>query len=262
MVDPITYLEFHALLILPPIVVLGILAWLRDDAWWDRQSRIGLGIVLFLAFVYTTPWDGYMIAQGVWDYTEGTIVDRFWHIPPGEYLFFILQPILTALWLYQFIDTEEMALGLSWRTRLVGVGGGFAVSAVGGYLIITAASTYYLGWILAWAGPIFAIQWGFGWPYLLRTRKQLFVGVSVPTVYLWIADWLAINRWGIWFFSDTLLTGIAPFGLPIEEATFFLVTNLFVVQALILWMWLLDQLGRLEHSTEFVPRPAQFTSGD
>jgi hypothetical protein len=30
-------------------------------------------------------------------------------------------------------------------------------------------------------------------------------------------------------------------GLPVEEATFFLVTNLFVVQGLVLFQWVLDR---------------------
>lgn len=262
MTDPITYLEFHALVLVPPIVVLGLAAWFRDTAWWDQQSRRGLLAVGVLAVVYTTPWNGYLITQGVWKYADSTVVTRLWHIPAEEYLFFLLQPAVAALWLYQFVKPEEFALSVSRRRRLGGVLSGVVVSGAGAALLWAGPSTYYLGAILAWAGPVFAVQWGFGWPYLVRARRQLTLGVAVPTVYLWGADWLAINRWEIWSFDDGLLTGIAPFGLPIEEAVFFLVTNLFVVQALLLWMWLLDQLGRLEHSTEFVPRPAQFDTGD
>ena len=48
---------------------------------------------------------------------------------------------------------------------------------------------------------------------------------------------------GIWKLSPTYTTGLTLAGLPIEEGLFFLFTNLFVVQGLILWLWVTDQLG-------------------
>ncbi len=255
----LTYLQFHAIVLLPPIVLLGLAAWYREHTWWDRQSITGLGVITVLAILYTVPWDGYLIRAGVWDYPTTVVIDRVWSIPPGEYLFFILQPVLTALWLYQFIDTVDMSLGLSFRTRLAGVLGGIVVSAFGGWLLISG-SGFYLGAILAWSGPILAIQWGFGWPYLVRTWRMGLLGVAVPTVYLWAADWLAITRWELWTFDPAFLIGVTPAGLPVEELLFFFMTNLFVIQGLILWMWLLDQLGRLRHSTEYIPRAGRFSS--
>ena len=48
---------------------------------------------------------------------------------------------------------------------------------------------------------------------------------------------------GLWTISPETTVGIAPFGLPIEEAVFFLVTNLLVVQGLVLYWWLVDWWG-------------------
>lgn len=256
----LTYLEFHALLIVPLMILLVLAAWYREDAWWDREAIIGIGIMIVAAVVYTTPWDSLLIQVGVWDYPANAIRQRLWHIPPGEYLFFIFQSILTSAFLYQFIDVKSMELSFPRRTRLVGAFAGLMIAATGAGLILWQDATFYLGMILVWAGPVFAIQWAFGWPYLVKARKMVLLGVGIPTLYLWIADWLAINRWGIWFFDTTYLTGIEPLGLPLEEAVFFLVTNMFLVQGLVLWIWLLDRIGRLQKEVERdIPRVTQFS---
>lgn len=240
MIPPETYLGFHVLAILPPIAVLAVVTYLRQDTRWGRTPAIGLGIILVLAVVYTTPWDNLLIEVGVWGYGDGVTFAHIWAAPIGEYLFFVLQPILTALWLFNLDIPTHGDLRLSARARLAGVAAGVAVSAVGIAMLAAGPSMLYLGAILAWAGPILAIQWGFGWTHLVRAWKAVVVGIGVPTLYLWVADWYAISH-GLWIISETYTTGIAPFGLPLEEAVFFLVTNVFVVQGLVLYLWLVDQ---------------------
>jgi lycopene cyclase domain-containing protein len=68
-------------------------------------------------------------------------------------------------------------------------------------------------------------------------KQSWLIGTLVPTLYLWVIDRIAIGN-GIWRISDAYTTGIQLFGLPIEEATFFLVTNLLVVQGLSLLLLL------------------------
>jgi len=240
MIPPETYLQFHAVAILPPIVLLAVVTWLRPPDH-PRRAATGLGIILALAFGYTFFWDNALIVRGVWHYGEGVVAGRLWSVPWGEALFFILQPILTALWLFQLRIPTDQSLGLSTRQRLAGVGGGLAVGGCG-LLFVGSASTLYLGAILAWAGPILAIQWGFGWTQLWAARRTVTLAVGVPTLYLWIVDRWAISL-ELWTISETYTVGLAPAGLPIEEAVFFLVTNLFVVQGLVLYVWLLDQWG-------------------
>lgn len=235
----LTYLGFHFVFTLPPIGALLAVTIYREDVWWGPGPLSGLAVILLLAVTYTTPWDNLLIAQGVWWYGEGTVLFTVWHAPIEEYLFFVLQPILTGLWLFQFPRVADRSLDLSVRTRAVGVLAGFAI-AVLGVAMLRRPSTFYLGAILAWSGPILAIQWGFGWPYLWELRRTVVLAVAIPTVYLWIADRVAIGL-GIWIISETYTTGVTPLGLPIEEAVFFLVTNVFVVQGLVLYMWVLDR---------------------
>ncbi|GAB6879370.1 lycopene beta-cyclase [Halorubrum gandharaense] len=236
-----TYLGFLAAFLLPPIVALALLVRLRPAARWGRVPAAGLGIILVLAMTYTTPWDNLLIERGVWWYGDGVTAVHVWAAPLGEYLFFVLQPVLTALFLYQLSIPTHGDLRLSGGRRLAGVVAGLAVAGAGVVLLIAAPSTLYLGAILAWAGPILAIQWGFGWPHLVRARRPVLLAVAVPTLYLWILDWYAITVAGLWTISETYTVGIAPFGLPVEEMLFFLVTNVFVVQGLVLWLWLVDQ---------------------
>src|SRR5690606_10657171 len=92
-------------------------------------------------------------------------------------------------------------------------------------------TTLYLGLILIWAGPVIAGQWYLaGERFLSRTAA---IGIGIPTIYLWIADHVAIRE-GIWSISERYTVGWTPLGLPVEEAVFFLVTNTLVVQGLLM----------------------------
>jgi hypothetical protein len=57
--------------------------------------------------------------------------------------------------------------------------------------------------------------------------------LAISTCYLWIADAIAI-RVGVWSISDAHTSGLHVGGLPIEEMTFFLLTNAMVMFGLVL----------------------------
>jgi lycopene cyclase domain-containing protein len=83
---------------------------------------------------------------------------------------------------------------------------------------------------------VLAVQWVVGWPYLWARRRTVALGVAVPTAYLSGVDAVAIHE-GVWRLAPEYTTGLAPGGLPVEEATFFGLTTLFVVQGLVLYPW-------------------------
>jgi lycopene cyclase domain-containing protein len=91
----------------------------------------------------------------------------------------------------------------------------------------------YLRFELVWAVPVIAIQWVVGWRQLWPRRYAIGVVVGGLTAYLSAADRFAIAS-GIWRINPPRVSGAALFGLPLEEAIFFLCTNLMVVQALVL----------------------------
>lgn len=90
-----SYPLFLLYFLVVPIVLLAFLlrrAW--RQAWWYRAAAF----TILIALVYTTPWDNYLVATKVWYYDPA----RVWNIilgwvPLEEYLFFVLQPILTGL---------------------------------------------------------------------------------------------------------------------------------------------------------------------
>jgi lycopene beta-cyclase len=69
----------------------------------------------------------------------------------------------------------------------------------------------------------------------LRMPGTVAAAVAVPTLYLWAADRVALAL-GIWSIAPEHITGVHLFGLPLEEAVFFLVTNVLVVQGVLLFL--------------------------
>lgn len=239
-----TYLQFHLVFLLPPIALMLWLA--RSDARRrvlpgsedPRVQRASLGVLAALALVYTTPWDNYLVYRGVWGYPPGRVLFTIGYVPIEEYLFFLLQTLLTGLVLLALSrrmpppTTAPLAGRAAWAARIVGATV-FLVLAAVGFLLLRSESGLYLGLILAWAAPVAAVQWAAGGAELVRHARLVGTAIAVPTVYLWLADRAALEL-GIWWISDAFTTGIAPLGLPLEEATFFLFTNVIVVQGLTL----------------------------
>ncbi|WP_380674423.1 lycopene cyclase domain-containing protein [Salinigranum sp. GCM10025319] len=198
----LTYLGFHAVFLLPPLVALTVAVARvrrRFDAREWRARWVGFAVLATVALAYTTPWDNYLIERGVWWYGENAVVATVWLAPVEEYLFMLLQPLVVVLWLALLASrspSPPATVAVTRRQRLGGVLAGGVVLAVG-LVCLLESRTYYLGAILAWAGPVLALQWGFGWPVLWATRRTLTLGVAVPTLYFWLADWVAIEL-GIW----------------------------------------------------------------
>ncbi|MFB6119569.1 MAG: lycopene cyclase domain-containing protein [Halobacteriaceae archaeon] len=259
-----TYVQFHVALLVPVVAVLVATAAVfrprmeRSTVWTGGATPYWYGVaaVTVVAVLYTTPWDNYLIARGVWGYGEGRVLARFGLAPVGEYAFFVLQPLLTALWLGHVPlrrgwpepelarrgpDGERVADldALSVAPRLASAGAGVGVGLVG-WTLLASPATFYLGAVLAWAAPVLVLQWAVGAPQLWYQRRAVALGVAAPTLYLWGADRIALDA-GIWYVSPRYTTGDTLFGLPVEEALFFLVTTLFVVQGLVLFRWVTDR---------------------
>jgi lycopene beta-cyclase len=236
-----SYFAFHLVFIIPPILLLLVLRWKQQGSLVSIPGwRVGLSIPLIalMAFIYTTPWDNFLIWRGVWYYSPDRVAGTIGYVPIEEYLFFLLQCILTGLWLYWLLSAkhdsikQEIPIGFSLPVLVLGT----ALSAAG-FAMLQWDSTLYLGLILAWAGPILSLQWVIGMETLWVMRRFWLMGTLVPTLYLWAADRYAIGD-GIWKISDAYTTGWNLAGLPIEEATFFLITNLLVVQGVLLFLLL------------------------
>ena len=93
-----TYLEFHLVFILPVIVILVIFTLPLTV-----KQILALLTIALIALLYTTPWDNYLVWRGIWDYPEGRVLATIGYVPLEEYLFFILQSVLTGLGLFLII---------------------------------------------------------------------------------------------------------------------------------------------------------------
>jgi len=233
-----SYFAFHLIFTLPPILVLALVQQQRLARIGGRRAWLALLLIALIALVYTTPWDNYLIWRNVWHYGSDRVVGTIGYVPVEEYLFFLLQPIFTGLWLYWLLAHKGEPSPQEDSTIVRTTGTGFwVVLSIAGALMLQWDPWVYLGLILVWAGPVLALQWVIGATHLWATRCIWLNGTLFPTLYLWLADRIAIRQ-GIWSISDAYTTGFHLFGLPLEEATFFLVTNLLVVQGLLLLLLL------------------------
>jgi lycopene beta-cyclase len=91
----------------------------------------------------------------------------------------------------------------------------------------------YLGLLLPWALPVLGLQWAVGHAALRRRLRALLIAVAVPTAYLVGADAVALSQ-GIWTVHADRVLGVRIGNVPVEEALFFLLTDLMVVQSVVL----------------------------
>lgn len=241
-----TYFGFLLRFLVIPIVLLGVVAW------WDRRRgrslpssfhspSFWLGFVLLplVALIYTTPWDNYLVATRVWWYKPELVTGFIigW-VPIEEYTFFILQPLFTGLFLLTLLRRLPHDAKPANQPRLR-----YSLAAAAGLLWLCILVLFWLGYdaftymglMLGWALPPIIFQLFFGGDILWRHRKAVLTAIIIPTVYLSYADGLAIDG-GTWTINPEQSLNIFLGGvLPIEEAIFFLVTNVLVVLGLTLF---------------------------
>jgi lycopene cyclase domain-containing protein len=243
-----TYFGFLTIFLGIPILALAVLAFL--DRCVGRQiveARRGtpflaaLLLHILVAVLYTTPWDNYLVATGVWFYNPALVTGlRIGWVPVEEYTFFVLQTILTGLLLLALarrIRPDGQTLrGALWYRAIPAL-------LLGGLWVIVAIR-FALGWqtgtylslILLWALPPIILQFVFGGDVLWRERRYAGLALLLSTAYLSITDSLAIGS-GTWTIAPELSLGVFLWGvLPLEEFIFFLVTNSLIVLGMTLLM--------------------------
>lgn len=232
-----TYFGVLAVFLIPPLVILAGLALSRGDLRRDEVLAV-LAHVL-IAVIYTTPWDNYLVATGVWWYDPNLVsgLTIGW-VPIEEYTFFVLQTLLTGFWLLRMAKTQpdrkfagsestaSFRLVLSLITGVV-----WLISTI--TLLAGPPPFTYLTLILSWALVPVLIQFAVGGDVLFWNWRRLALGVLPPTLYLWLADAIAIQS-GTWTISPQQTTGVLLMNLPLEEMVFFFMTNLLVVNGMIL----------------------------
>jgi lycopene cyclase domain-containing protein len=191
-----------------------------------------------LAVIYTTPWDNYLVATGVWYYNPELVTGIvIGYVPIEEYTFFVVETILAGLW-WWFLARRLSPLPLgegsgvreNFNPNKLLVSLSACVLAVlwllSTYLFFFGAESWtYLSIILFWALPPIILQVLFGADILWHYRKLVFCSIFVPGTYLSLMDIVALKE-TTWSISPSQTTGLLFFGiLPVEEVLFFFITN-------------------------------------
>ena len=233
-----TYFGFLALFVGTPSLILALVNW-RDRrrgrllprelrAFAPGHAAVALALA---ALLYTTPWDNYLVATGVWYYdpTRVTGIVLGW-VPLEEYVFFVAQTALVALW-FLFVARRLPSAGgglrgpLRWQSA-AGVGVLWLLAVV--LLGLRWPPGTYLGLELAWFLPPVILQLTFGGDILWLHRRQVAAALLPAVAYLTAADGVAIEA-GVWTIALEQSTGVLLGSLPLEELVFFAVTSLLIV---------------------------------
>ena len=114
-----TYLQFHYIWILPMIAVLSLSAkniYYPSTGldWYAKYTIFSSALLCFVATVYTTPWDNFLVWRHIWAYVAGkspTVWFTIAYVPIEEYSYFSLETILVCLfWFWQFPNVDEIKL--------------------------------------------------------------------------------------------------------------------------------------------------------
>lgn len=264
-----SYFGFLLLFLILPIALLSAGLWKVRQRHhslppnWNRYpSWVAIVLLAGIALCYTAPWDNYLVANGVWVYARhlvsGVVIG--W-VPVEEYLFFLLQPVLTGLcllWTAHVIPTDAEDTSSNKKTPIVVVGGlglviiGWAIAFVILFKGWQTGTYLALQWI--WALPPIALQIYIGKDLLWQARRPLILTILAMTIYLSVADAIAIQC-GIWSINpDTSLSILLGGVLPLEEALFFLQTNVLLVCGIHLFLNPLahERLGTLWRRQEWM----------
>ncbi|MEV5839452.1 lycopene cyclase domain-containing protein [Nocardia sp. NPDC052112] len=235
-----TYFEFLAFFLLPPLVLTATLAVraLRQQEPGTPLRRFGpltLALLIPTAWVWTVPWDSWIIRHGVWSYGQGRFLAALFHVPYEEFVFMAAQAAVAGLWTtWNLARTPEPPPREPHRTWRVSFAVAWAAAAAAGLgLVLVDRHGTYLGATLLWFAPPLALQSAVG-ADLLMSRRRTRVWTLIPLLaYLCVTDRIAIGA-GVWHISPASTYGIEIQGLPFEEIVFFLITSVLVTNALML----------------------------
>ena len=247
-----TYFGFlFRFLVIPIIIFFAVTGWdnknNRPARGFNNGKAIWSAILVHvvLAVLYTTPWDNYLVATGVWYYNPDLVTGIvIGYVPIEEYTFFVLETVLTGLWwwfLARRIPEAASEFKPGKTGRIVAFSVLFVIWITCGYLLFFGSDHWnYLAIILFWALPAIFPQMLYGADILWHHRKLVFAAIFVPGLYLSLMDIVALTG-TTWSISKGQTTGILFFGiLPLEEVLFFFITNILIGFGMTL---LLSKLG-------------------
>lgn len=194
-----------------------------------------------VAVAWTAPWDEHLVRTGVWTYAPDRVLARLGSVPVEEYAFVVLEVLLVGAWALRTgalpvrtgnLPVPSLRPGPA-GSRRRGAVAWAAVTLAGLALTLLGGHLRYLGLLLLWAGPPLALQRLVAGDVLVARRAARLHTALPAALWLCLADRLALAD-GVWSIAPQSSTGLALFGLPVEEALFFALTCLLVTDGLLL----------------------------
>ncbi|BGP25876.1 phytoene synthase [Rhodotorula toruloides] len=230
------YWLVHLRWTIPPALVLwGTFRKLRTRR--DVYKTLFLEVIAITA---TIPWDSYLIRHRIWSYPESSVVGpTLFAIPYEEIFFFFIQTYITATVYALFSRPVVHAVLLPRKpsdgrvVRYIGTAAFLGIFALAWAKLAEGGEGTYLALIVGWVAPFLALLWFIASNHILAMPPWA-VGLPIllPTLYLWECDARALQR-GTWVIEKGTKLGLAFRGLEIEEAVFFLLTNVMIVFGLV-----------------------------
>lgn len=246
-----TYFAFLAIFLGIPMILMSAAVirqhrtkWLPSAlaAWRPWVVMLGLCVV---AFIYTTPWDNYLVATGVWWYDPALVTGIvIGYVPVEEYTFFLLLPIASSLFaiLLMCSMTFDPQAANNTGIRIAATLVALLIWGIHVVLLILSFTDpanfrpfTYLSLEIVWAFIPIMVQLAFGADILWRHRRMVLTVIALATLYYSATDAIAIAA-GTWTIDPAQSLSHIKFGgiLPFEEFIFFLLVNVLVVFGLTL----------------------------
>ncbi|KAK1492246.1 squalene/phytoene synthase [Colletotrichum tamarilloi] len=221
------------------IPLAGLLTFISYPLF-TRLDVVRTLFIVTIAFTATIPWDSYLIRTGIWTYPPNAVLGpTLYDIPIEELFFFVIQTYITAQ-LYiilnkpvlhaQYLNSPATLPQWIKTAKPLGQLALFSSVVLGAWLIAKEGEGTYLGLILVWACSFALLTWTITAQFILALPLACTaLPILLPTIYLWVVDEMALGR-GTWAIESGTKLELKLFGsLEIEEATFFLVTNMLIV---------------------------------
>ena len=246
-----TYFAFLAIFLGIPMILMSAAVirqhrtkWLPSAlaAWRPWVVMLGLCVV---AFIYTTPWDHYLVATGVWWYDPALVTGIvIGYVPVEEYTFFLLLPIASSLFAILLMCSMPFDPQAATNTGIRIAATLVALLIWGIHVVLLILSFTdpanfrpftYLSLEIVWAFIPIMVQLAFGADILWRHRRMVLTVIALATLYYSATDAIAIAA-GTWTIDPAQSLSHIKFGgiLPFEEFIFFLLVNVLVVFGLTL----------------------------
>lgn len=236
-----------------------------------RRHWYQTAILITIAVVATIPWDSYLIRHNVWTYPPDAIAGpTFMDIPAEELFFFVIQTYITSL-LYHLLNkpllhAAYLAPPSRIRSALQRLVQGLILylTLLGFWLLSNGGPGTYMGLILVWACPFALLTWTLGGRFMVSLPwTSTLLPIASTTLYLWAVDEGALRR-GTWSIESGTKLGVTLFGsLEIEEAVFFLATNVLIAFGLGAFdnaLAIIDAFPDVFESAPQCPSPAMLIS--